>query len=554
MIKLEGNTLYTIKGSYISVLRDKNLLYVTNTSGWLGMSIIFALPCDNDEIYFNPEELVFGYNGVRHRLCLYGKFGFILKGDADIKLKYYRRSDCFYFKGGDFDAPVAMKKDGKLFINDYKNSTYIWIDDILGKSDFEFVNGENGDFKELFLNIGTQGGGYEIKFAGNQNYGDFNYAEDGFTYAKAVAAVKRDYSVWKKKFANITEECLFALWGNLVAENGILPSFSSYAGNGGMWALWSWDNAYTALALSGKFDKIAYELFIMPFLRLCKNGYMFDAITDKTIDYRFTKPPVHAIVYSLMMRRSEYFCQIKRLKRVTEGLKKSTDYWLKVQGSVPFYTHGNDSGADNSTCFDKYRFITTPELYALLSEQCRLISEFSKRLNNVADEKMYKKLSERLASEIDGFISDGGFAVKSMQTGEFVKTKSLLLLRQIVAGKALSKKARAIILSDIKNFETDCGFSSEARNSEFYNGYGYWRGAVWAPDQLLFNYGLESLGMKDYAEEMAMRYVKAVCKTGPYENINGDNGKGHRCPVFSMVAGVVSYFTDKYGVNGSEND
>lgn len=548
MIELKGNTLYTIKGSYIACQREGNKIYVVNMSGNLGLSIIVSFLCDDDKIMFSPEKLGFHYQKEYHEICLFDKFGFIIRGKGGIRCKYYKRSDCFYFKGGNFDAPINFETEGKLFINDYKNSAYVWISAQKGNACFEKIGEDKADFQELYINVSSdEDNDYEAKFICTQELGNFSYPKNDITFDKALKNVTEDYGEWRSKFKNTSEDCLYALWGNIVSQNGILPTESSFAGNGGMWALWSWDNAYTALALAGKFDQLAYDLFMLPFRKLTDKGFMFDSITDVAVDYRFTKPPVHAIVYSLLMEKSSYFCRKDKMSEVVNGLKKNTDYWLVAQGNEPFYTHGNDSGADDSTCFDKYRWITTAELYALLSEQCLIISKMCKTLGEDKESARYDKLSSELVAKIDDFIVDNEFAVKSMSNGEMVKSRSLLNLRQIVCGDRLGKRAKEIIQRELPAFETQSGFASEATDSPNYNGYGYWRGAVWAPDQLLFNYGLNKMGMKEYAKKMAERYANAVFKTGPYENINGDNGEGHRCPIFSMVAGVASYFSDIYG-------
>ena len=249
-----------------------------------------------------------------------------------------------------------------------------------------------------------------------------------------------------------------------------------------------------------------------------------------------TKPPVHGLAYAELMKKSSFFTDEERLKEVVAFMRKNTEYWLYHRAEEPFYIHGNDSTCDDATCFTATTYAVTPDMYALLSVQCETISDIYARLCEVQESKKFSELSKELAKKVELFVLEGGMSLKSMETGEYIRGESLLLYRAFIVCDKLSEKSKALFIKNIKNFETRYGFASEPPTSKDYNGSGYWKGAVWAPDQYLINYALRKAGEIEYADEMAKRYVEGILKAGCYENIDGQKGIGNNCSVFSWTA------------------
>ena len=80
------------------------------------------------------------------------------------------------------------------------------------------------------------------------------------------------------------------------------------------------------------------------------------------------------------------------------------------------------------------------------------------------------------------------------------------------------------------------GISSEAIDSPWFQENGYWRGAVWAPDVVMFVYALRNLGYTDLANEIAENYKNSICKYGFSENTSAITGKQLKCKCYSWAA------------------
>ena len=544
-MKLTANNLYSIRNSYIVVKKIEERLEIINIRGWKGETTIISVPCDDAEISPDYEKVSFVTNGNTHELALYGKFGIILKGKRPLIAHYHKLSECRGVASG-YEALSCMIRGSALFLNDYKNEGYLWAYAIKGNVSFNAIPNEScSGYQSISYEISVGNNGYEVKFLTSYDMGTLTYTDDGETFESATGCVKEDFKVWLEKYPDIPQEWTYTMWVNFVGKHGILPTDSQVSGKMGMRALWSWDNLFSAMALAGKFDEKAFDLFMMPYRFLLDNGYMFDSITDSKINYSYTKPPVHGLVYAQMMKDSDFFTREDVLREVVVHMRKNTEYWLYHRAEELFYTHGNDSTCDDATCFADTRYASTPDLYALLSVQCETIADIYNRLGQKENSEIFVKLSLELAKKVEVFVIDGNMSVKDIETGEYHIGNSLILYRAFVVYDKLSTRAQNLFLEKIKTFETNYGFASEPPSSPFYNGSGYWKGAVWAPDQFLMYYALQKAGQTDYANEMAHRYVEGIKRAGCYENIDGQKGTGNNCSVFSWTAAMAIWLSQK---------
>lgn len=542
-MKLTENNLYSIHNSYIVVKKIEKCLEVINIRGWKGETAIFSVPCDEAEITPDYDKLVFVSDGNTHELALYGKFGVILKGKTPLNVHYHKLSECRGVATG-YEALSCIPRGNALFLNDYKNEGYLWVYAIKGDVRMNAIPNEScSGYQSISYDISVGTDGYETKFITSYDMGTLTYTDDGETFESASSRVKADFKEWLKKYPNISQEWTYTMWVNFVGRHGILPTDSQVSGKMGMRALWSWDNLFSAMALAGKFDEKAFDLFMMPYRFLLDNGYMFDSITDSKINYSYTKPPVHGLAYAQMMKDSDFFTRKDVLREVVVPMRKNTEYWLYQRAEEPFYTHGNDSTCDDATCFANTRYASTPDLYALLSVQCETIADIYARLAEKENSEKFTLLSFQLAKKVEDFVMDDSMSIKDVVTGEYYAGNSLLLYRAFIVYDKLSVRAQNVFLRKIKTFETKYGFASEPPSSPFYNGSGYWKGAVWAPDQYFMYYALKKAGQDAYAEEMAKRYIDGIKKAGCYENIDGQKGIGNNCSVFSWTAAVATWLT-----------
>ena len=122
------------------------------------------------------------------------------------------------------------------------------------------------------------------------------------------------------------------------------------------------------------------------------------------------------------------------------------------------------------------------------------------------------------------------------ETKEHYYCDALMPLRVIVLEDMLPKEMQEYIVKQITEHHL-CkgGIASEAVDSPMFIENGYWRGAVWAPDVVMFVYALRNLGYNDLATQIAENYKSSVTKYGFSENTSAITGKQLRCKCYSWA-------------------
>jgi hypothetical protein len=240
----------------------------------------------------------------------------------------------------------------------------------------------------------------------------------GMTYEYYADMNEKDYLAWEKKFNcknKYEKECAYILWSNIIAPLGNFPTEAIVMSKSGMSNVWSWDNAFNALGLADIDYRIAMDQFMIMYKHINRVGRVPDAISEAYKVWNFVKPPVQGWMYKQMMKRNPEFATPHALEEVYFDMKRNTDWWLNLRGEVPSYYHGNDSGQDNSTCFDKSEHIETAELIAFLSVQCRFLSEAAEVLNYPTDKKTYANLTYEKMEEYIGTQANSEAMLKEFE-------------------------------------------------------------------------------------------------------------------------------------------
>ena len=241
-----------------------------------------------------------------------------------------------------------------------------------------------------------------------------------------------------------------------------------------------------------------------------------------------------------MMDKTPKFARNEYLSQVYFYIKRNTDWWLNFQGEIPAYFHGNDSGADNATCFDHAEHVETPELQAFLALQCKFLYQTAEKLGLKFDAVHYKKVFEELSARANDRYFDGKLFVIDVNTGEKIYSNALMPLKVIVLGDKLSKELRDYVVDQIKTrYLGNYGVASEAIDSPEYMTDGYWRGPVWGPDQIIIVSALKDIGETNLAETIKNRYKKACVEFGLGENTDVHTGKALRCKNYCWTACAV---------------
>ncbi|MBQ4510269.1 MAG: hypothetical protein II984_06060 [Clostridia bacterium] len=528
---------YSIRGSYhVWDAKDKNTLKlaVIHSHGqdiFNGtLSIDFG---KGAKMGFTPKEITVKYPEGQANLTLFGTDGTFIKGNGKEILVEIANTNA------KFDYQVVQ--NGVTELCDFKGNCSLMFVPRKGTVTVEKSRGA-GKIVSDFVNVRiTPDANGEYEFAIESDFLD-----KGATAAKEMSydfyaeKAEADYKLWEKKFKinnKYDRECAYILWSNIIAPLGNFVTEAIVMSKSGMSNVWSWDNAFNALGLADVDYRIAMDQFMIMYKHINRVGRVPDAISESYKVWNFVKPPVQGWMYKQMIKRNPEFATPHALEEVYFDMKRNTDWWLNLRGETPSYYHGNDSGQDNSTCFDKSEHIETAELIAFLAVQCRFLSEAAEALNYPTDKKVYAQLAKELAEKAVKDYWDGEkiFTVLS-ETGEHYYCDALMPLRVIVLEDMLPKEMQEYIVKKITEHHL-CkgGIASEAVDSPMFIENGYWRGAVWAPDVVMFVYALRNLGYNDLATQIAENYKFSVCKYGFSENTSAITGKQLRCKAYAWA-------------------
>ena len=230
-----------------------------------------------------------------------------------------------------------------------------------------------------------------------------------------------DFADWCRKMkahSDIDREMAFVLWQSIVAPLGNYKEETILCNKEGLNAVWSWDNCFHALGVAKAFPALAFYQLQLVYDNLDAEGAMPDAICPFGVERGFTKPPVHAFIYAILMKMHPYFFEQVQIERIYPAMRRNFFWWLHGRQNAPIYWHGNESGADNATCFDRYPHIQSPDLYAMLSCTADLLSTFAETLDDSTSAASYHAHAVQLAEEAEARFYDGKqFFVRPMDDG-----------------------------------------------------------------------------------------------------------------------------------------
>ena len=529
---------YSIRGSYhVWDMKDKSTLKLGTIHGH-GQDMFNGTLSINygkiTKVGFTPREVSVKFEGGEQNLTLFGTDGTYIRGKGkDILVEIANTNAKFDYQvvQNDIIELCDFKNNCSLMFVPVKGSLRIEKTREAGKivSDFVSVRAlpdENGEYSFSIETTFLDKGGVGVQGM------DYDYYAD---------MAERDYLIWEKKFNcknKYDKECAYILWSNTISRLGNFVTDAIVMSKCGMSNVWSWDNAFNALGMADIDYRIAMDQFMIMYKHINRVGRVPDAISEGYKVWNFVKPPVQGWMYKQMIKRNPEFATPHALEEVYFDMKRNTDWWLNLRGDVPSYYHGNDSGQDNSTCFDKSEHIETSELIAFLSVQCSFLAEAAEKLSFPTDKRIYSQLAKELAQKAIKDYWDGEkIFVRLAETGEPYYCDALMPLRVIVLEDMLPKEMQEYIVRKIKEHHL-CkgGIASEAVDSPKFVENGYWRGAVWAPDVVMFVYALRNLGYTELADEIANNYKTSICKYGFSENTSAITGKQLRCKTYAWAA------------------
>ena len=333
----------------------------------------------------------------------------------------------------------------------------------------------------------------------------------------------------------------YTLWSATVAPEGMITRESVLMSKHWMDKVWSWDHCFNALALAPGFPDLALDQFFLPFDHQDGAGALPDSVTHSEVLYNYVKPPIHGWAFQRLRAALPRALSNDELELAFDRLSRWTDYWLTSRRApghpLPYYQHGNDSGWDNATTFDRDRVIESPDLAAFVVVQLDVVAGLARELGRPtkrwleAREEVLNALLSQLWTA-DGFVAIGAL------TDRASTTTSLLGLLPLVLGERLPDEVRRAMAEQVLGHLTEYGLATELPTSPHYQDDGYWRGPVWAPSTALIEDGLRASGYADLADVVSERF-RALCeRSGFAENFDALSGQGLRDRAYTWTASV----------------
>lgn len=373
------------------------------------------------------------------------------------------------------------------------------------------------------------------------------------SFKEEKESVASEFKAWRKqlgsyeKYDKSFELSTYILWSTIVREDGLLSGESVYMSKNWMQNIWSWDNCFNALGVAKVDCELAYNQFLVFVKHQHESGVYPDFINDKFKSYNCVKPPIHAWAYQLLMSENNYFKDHERLEVIYHSIAKTTEFWLESrvhkEGSLPFYTHGNDSGWDNASIFHEGLPVIAPDLSAYLVQQLDILSDWANELGFEQESRYWKNKADQLTEGLIAELYDETkqqFIAKSLSTGKVINQfDSLILQLPIVIAYRLSKEIVKSIITHLETrFETSFGLATESFNSSLYQVDGYWLGPIWAPETYIFFDALQRANEDDIAQRIAKKYCLLGETGGMAENYNPETGTGNDDLSFTWTSSV----------------
>lgn len=369
--------------------------------------------------------------------------------------------------------------------------------------------------------------------------------------ADAAADATAEFAAFHARFAparpggeDAHRLAAYLLWANTVPAGGALSRPAVYMSKHAMINIWSWDNAFSALGLAAAHGDLAHDQFAAIYDQQDPSGMLPDFVHDQGASVAFTKPPVHGWAIGLIADAVPGWLSDDRRAYLADHLAAQVNWWLTATrrgaGDLPSYPHGNDSGWDNASFFDKGGPVASPDLPVFLILCCDALARL--RPDQAGD---WQAQGQALLALLLEQLSDAeGFGTRRVGQAALDKGQSLIRFMPLLLGDRLpGALARRLVTALRADHLTEWGPATEAPASRFYEPDGYWRGPIWAPTTALIWDGLRRQGETDLAREVALRFCRLCETSGMAENFDALSGRGLRDPAFAWTSAVYLLFS-----------
>jgi glycogen debranching enzyme len=368
--------------------------------------------------------------------------------------------------------------------------------------------------------------------------------------AEEFTAYLDEIAGWRTDATPAVARAAYVLWSATVAPAGFVTRESVLMSKHWMDKVWSWDHTFNALALAPGLPDAALDQFFAPFDHQDAAGAMPDSITHSEVLYNYVKPPIHGWAWVKLRERLARPVTEDELFSAYSRLSRWSRFWLDYRTApgreLPFYQHGNDSGWDNSTTFDRDRVIEAPDLAAFLVVQLDVLAALADELDTGEGESWRAERDRVQQALLRDLLDDDGFFAVGAQSGTVSKRTSLLNLLPVLAADRFSAAVSDALATRIAAHLTQWGPATQLVETPEYEDDGYWRGPIWAPSTMLIEEGLRRSGHVELADTINERF-RALCeRSGFAENFDAQTGEGLRDRAYTWTASVYLVFAHEH--------
>jgi putative isomerase len=367
-------------------------------------------------------------------------------------------------------------------------------------------------------------------------------------FSDCKTQAREELEAWLRKVPNGPEQYVsttrmagYYEWASVVSPCGHIKRDVMFMSKHMMANIWCWDNCFNAIAMAAPQPELAMGQLLAFVDHQDEHGAYPDVYNDSWMLFNYCKPPIHGWTLFEMLKRKPDL-PLEFLNMMYSSLSRWTRWWLdnrRLAGQkLPFYLHGNDSGWDNGTLFDKGTPLLSPDAAAFLVVQLDALADLCEMFGKeegVPWRRYADEIQEALMNELwDGHRFVGKHAI----TGAFVESNSLLSYMPLLLGKRLNKDVAAKVMTGLEDHLTEWGLATEVPGSPKYEPDGYWRGPIWAPSTYLIVAGLDRCGYGDLGDDIARRFCNLCAKSGFAENFNAITGEPLRDPAYTWTSSV----------------
>jgi len=357
------------------------------------------------------------------------------------------------------------------------------------------------------------------------------------SFDSCLAAAKRAFDAFLKTLPAARPQdhdarslAAYVNWSCTVGPCGLIKRPTMFMSKNWMCNVWSWDQCFNAMALAQGQPELALDQMLILVDHQDEFGAYPDSINDVKKHFNFSKPPVHGWAFSEMLKRMPKRPAPAVMRTMYQSLSRQADWWMTHRrtrdAKLPYYLHGNDSGWDNSTMFDKGVPLVAPDLAALLVTQMDVLAELAGEMDKKREAVRWKHRADGLYADLMAELWRGDhFVARLGNDGTVVESQSLIPWLPILLGMRLPANVRETLKTGIVSHLTEWGLATEQVDSPRYEADGYWRGPIWAPSTYIAVSGLDRCGYGALADDIAGRFCRLCGKSGFAENFNAVTGE-----------------------------